>query len=256
MENILIIKNLYNYVYINPLFYIFGLLSVITGSFIQFVCIFYLIIIHELGHFLIARFFGVNDLKICIYPFGGITKINFNLNIDIYKELLILIMGPLFQIIGFLILIRINYFNSYYDLIKMYHHGILFFNLLPIYPLDGGRILNIFLSLLFSIRKSFFITFFISYLVILILCLLFFSIRVNYIYIFLFLIIKLLMEISKFDYYYEKFLLERYLNNYKFKKRIIINDVKYFYRNRRHLIKIGENYYTEKDFLKKKYKSY
>ena len=55
-------------------------------------------------------------------------------------------------------------------------------------------------------------------------------------------------------YFYEKFLLERYLNHYVFKKSKLVLNTNRFYRGYRHLVKVGDNYYLEKEYLEKKYK--
>ena len=57
--------------------------------------------VHESGHFLGAKILRIKEAKICLYPFGGISKIDSQINIPLKDELLILIMGPLFQIGGY-----------------------------------------------------------------------------------------------------------------------------------------------------------
>ena len=78
-----------------------------TGSFKELLIINYLIIIHELGHTLFAVLFGIEIDKIYIYPLGGIVKNKMPLNISPIKELIILIMGPVFQFIAFFSLVII-----------------------------------------------------------------------------------------------------------------------------------------------------
>ena len=64
-----------------------------------FILLVLFIIIHELGHFLCAIFLKVEVDKIYIYPFGGISKFHLSFNEAIWKEFLILCMGPIFQIL-------------------------------------------------------------------------------------------------------------------------------------------------------------
>ncbi|MDO4995613.1 MAG: site-2 protease family protein [Bacilli bacterium] len=92
--------------------------------------IFFLIIIHELGHFLTAKVFNIELDKIYIYPLGGIAKFYIPYNYSRIKELIILVNGPMFQEIAKVILIYI--FPQYTNIISTYHYGILLFNLLPI----------------------------------------------------------------------------------------------------------------------------
>ena len=179
--------------------------------------------------------------KITFYPYGGVTSFNYPLNIPLKKELLILIMGPVFQVIGYLIL------KNYYD-IKVYHYTLLIFNLLPIYPLDGGKILNILCGYIFNYLRSFYITFVIS--IIFLIILLIYNIKyfnLNLILMIIVLLKKIINVYKKRYLYYHKFLLERYLYNYSYNKIKYINNKNHFYRDRMHFI----NYENENSYLKR-----
>ena len=139
-------------------------------------------------------------------------------------------------------------------MINIYHYGILFFNLLPIYPLDGGKLTQLILSLFLPYKKSLQTSILISYIVILIYIIVnITSIKINGVIISIFLIHKVYIEQNKVCFIYEKFLLERYLNNYKFKQSKIIVDEKSFYKNKRHLIRKENKYLLEKEYLTQKY---
>lgn len=191
--------------------------------------------------------------KIYIYPLGGISKFNMPLNIPKYKELLILIAGPLFQFFAYYILLRIMPIKS--DLIKIYHYSILSFNLLPIYPLDGGKLINILISEFFPYKLSLKISIYISYLVTLTILIINKNLTLNIIITEIFLLFLITKENRRVEYIYNKFMLERYLNGYKFKKSSIISNINNMYRDRRHLLKKGGNYYLEREILEKKYKN-
>ena len=102
------------------------------------------------------------SIKIYLYPLGGISKFNMDQNISLLKEFLILIFGPIFQIFAYLLLKRL--LPQYENIIIVYHYSILIFNLLPIYPLDGGKLVNLFLSSVFSFKISYYLSIAISYL--------------------------------------------------------------------------------------------
>lgn len=214
----------------------------------------FLIVIHEIGHFLMVYLLGGEIHKILIYPLGGISKFSTSYNISLVKELIILIFGPLFQILGWLLLIHL--FPEKEILISTYHYGILFFNLLPIYPLDGGKLLCLIFHTVCSYKKAFYFTFCIGYL--LLFCFLVFTVfsfSLNVFFLSIFLLVKLTREYQQIPYFYERFLLERYLNHYFFKKSKLIKNTDNFYRGYRHLIKEGDFYYLEDEYLEKKYKS-
>ncbi len=174
------------------------------------------------------------------------------LNINSLKEFIILIAGPLFQTLGSLILISFLPLDK--ELIKNYHQGILLFNLLPIYPLDGGKIVNLFLNLFIPYKLSLKICIYLGYFIVTTIILIQRSLTINLIVMVFLVGILITKEKKKINFQYHKFILERYLNNYNFRKSKLINNSNNFYRGHRHLIHDGENYYLEKDYLQKKCK--
>ena len=206
MENILIIKNIFK---INISVYILALLAIFTAAFKEFIVIIYLITIHEIGHSLTAHIFGIKVKEINIYPLGGISKFDMDLNINPIKELLILINGPLFQ--EFAYLIASILLPTQKDLISIYNYNILMFNLLPIYPLDGGRLVKIILDNFFSYKKSLKLVISISYIILISIIIKMKIININLIIIVIFLLYLINREENKINYLYNKFLLERYL---------------------------------------------
>ena len=146
---------------IHPLFYLIAFVSVLTASFFSFVVITFLIVVHEIGHVFLVFLFGGTVFKILIYPLGGISKFSTGFNLSIGKEFLILIFGPLFQMLAWIILCFI--FPSKTEIITAYNFGILTFNLLPIYPLDGGLLFVLFFHYFFPYRKSFYMCFYFGY---------------------------------------------------------------------------------------------
>lgn len=229
-----------------------GLFSLFTASFQVFFIISFLILIHEIGHASIAYLFKIKVKEIVIYPLGGVSKFYMDLNIHPMKEFLILIAGPLFQILAYWILIY--FIPNKILVIRLYHFSILFFNLLPIYPFDGGKLVRLLLEILFPYRLSLEWILIIS---LFSLCFILFgskSLLINRVVMLFYLLILILKEYQKINILYEKFLLERYLKKYNFKKCRMIESEKNFYRNRRHLLKIEDKYVLEKDYLAIKYR--
>ena len=79
------------------------------------------------------------------------------------------------------------------------------------------------------------------------------NIQINGIVMIIFLLILITKEKHKIEYIYNKFLLERYIRKYYFLKSKIIFNENNFYKNKKHILKINENYILEKDYLKRKY---
>ena len=200
-----------------------------------------------------AYVLGIKINEIYIYPLGGISKFNMDLNTSIKKEFLILINGPIFQHLAYLFLLIL--LPTKKELINTYHYSILIFNLLPIYPLDGGKLVKLFLNKIINYKSSLKLIVNLSYLVTMIL---FITTKKN-ISIFIMtslLLILITKEKNKIDYIYNKYLLERYLNNYSFKSNKIINNINNLYRDKSHLMRINNKYIIEKEYLEKIYKNY
>ena len=212
----------------------------------------FLILVHEVGHSFFIYFKGYQLDRIELYPYGGCSKFESLINISFKDELLILLAGPFFQCVGFYLL---SFFidQNYLGILKSYHFLILSFNMLPIYPLDGGKLSHLFLTLLVSFRKSYFFLFVISFFNFMLLfsfSLLFIKKFIFFIVLF-FLYVKFYQEVLKFPYYYNKFLLERYLYDFSYLKVKIVNHLYKFKRNRYHFIRTKGNLIDEKEYLKK-----
>ena len=129
---------------------LFGLLGF---SLSDIVILLIVLFVHELGHFLTMRYFGYTDTNIFFLPFGAVT-IGHKEKRKAYEEFIVSLMGPLpGLLIGLgLILYELFYnhrFNgdSYLGMYAIMSLIINYINLLPIYPLDGGRILQTLLLL-------------------------------------------------------------------------------------------------------------
>ena len=240
-------KNILSKIYIHPLFIMTLFIFVSIGYFRFLIYFMLLILVHELGHIIISLLFKWNIDKIIILPFGGLTKYNEMINRPLIEEFLIAISGIIFQLIFYLVVkdfIDYKYF-------KAINYFIILFNLIPIYPLDGSKILNIFFNLITSFKNSLALTIIISYIFIIIFSLLFFSVNKIIAFIIVFLLIEVNRLYKERKELFNKFLLERYLNEFKFKKKKTINNVDKMKKDYRHLFYIDGKYLTESYFLKK-----
>lgn len=231
---------------INFLFFIVSFLCFLTGLFKDFVVFTSIIFIHELGHIVTGLFFKWKIDKVIIFPFGGLTIFNQKINTSSLEEFIIAIAGIIFQTIFLLLLNTNNYlFIKYYKII-------LFFNILPIYPLDGSKVLNIFLNKIFPFKKSYSLTILIA----LITIFAFFIVMIDNFNLLLFLSIVLLLT-KLFNYYkdidiiWNKFLFERYLYKIKYKKIKKINNISKMFKEKTHVLFINNNIIKEEDFLSK-----
>lgn len=172
------------------------------------------------------------------------------------KELLILIGGPLFQEILYLILLFLYNKNLIsdinYNLIYLFHKNLLYFNFLPIIPLDGSKLLLLILEKIFSYKKSNLFLIVISFISIFLFAV--FEKRLIFILLSCLLIKSIVEEANMLNIKYNKFLLERYLYIFKFKKGKSINNVEKIKRSREHNIVNNNIVYSEKEYLNKYFK--
>ena len=236
----MITKNIFK---IHILFYITGFICFLTGNFKNFIIFSSIIIVHELGHIIGAFIFKWKIDKVILLPFGGITIFNESIDKPLYQEFIIAILGPTFQLI-FYLLYKNNEIFNYYNIV------ILLFNLLPVHPLDGSKIFNIIFNEFFSFKESHILTILTSFLTFIII-LFGFKYNLLLILILFFILLELVNEVGKHNYYFNKFLLERYLHQNNYRKKKTITKIKKMKKQTKHLFKIEEKYYTEKQIIQK-----
>lgn len=102
------------------------------------------IFIHEIGHYLAMRIFKYKDLGIFFVPLVGAFASGTKDNISQKQRVIILLSGPLPGVIIGLIIYYFGLRDQNEFLLRTSNIFILLnlFNLLPVMPLDGGRVLK------------------------------------------------------------------------------------------------------------------
>jgi len=232
---------------------------ILTGYFHNLIVFTSIIIIHELGHYTIAKLNKLNVEKIIIYPYGGLVKMNNLVNTSINKEFIVAISGILFQTIYYILIVflyRHGLIRDYiFNLFTMYNKSILLFNILPIHPLDGSKILNLLLSkiLPFNIANKLNIIISIITLIIMI-TIKYYEFNYTTLLILGVILDNLIKYHKELKYIFNKFLLERYIYNLTYKKRKKIKKIDYMYKEKYHILKENNIYITEKQALSHKFK--
>jgi Zn-dependent protease/CBS domain-containing protein len=131
-----------------------------AGLAIAFIlAVFATVALHELGHAFTARRFGVRTLGITLLPIGGVAQLD-RIPTRPKEELLVALAGPavnlllalaLFGVLTFLVApldLRdpIPTFGAFLWRLALVNVGLAVFNLLPAFPMDGGRALRALLA--------------------------------------------------------------------------------------------------------------
>ena len=145
---------------IHPLFYLLGFYYALTGQILIFIICTVTAIIHELGHSFVASNLGYRLNKITLMPFGAVVTGNTD-GLKFIDEIKIALAGPLINFAVSLFFIATWWihpeFYAYTDIIVSANLSMALINLLPIFPLDGGRIVFCFFADRFGYDKSFII---------------------------------------------------------------------------------------------------
>ncbi len=116
------------------------------------------VLLHEIGHSIVAKKFNYNVRQIKLFVFGGISEISQEPK-KASEEFLISVAGPVVTFVLAGIFYVLSYFSkSDVYLYALFHYLMVinlilgFFNLIPGFPLDGGRI---FRAIVWGIKKDF-----------------------------------------------------------------------------------------------------
>ena len=158
--------------------FLFLFLFLLTSQIEMYIILMIFAIIHELGHLVAGLILKFKPEEVKLTPVG--LQIRFKIDSREYnekikearslniKKAIIALAGPLTNLIIAVVTIIIGYFNvniqnTYiYQIIIYANFLIAMFNLIPIYPMDGGRVLKELLKIFIGNKKAYKITYIVS----------------------------------------------------------------------------------------------
>lgn len=135
--------------------------------------LFVLVTLHELGHSFAARYFGVPVERIVLLPIGGVAQLK-HMPRKPHQEFVIAIAGPLVNVVVGIVLLLLAPFLGFSinnpalllsgvpeltiatisGYLFYYNAALAIFNMIPAFPMDGGRVLRSFLAMWMDYGRS------------------------------------------------------------------------------------------------------
>lgn len=141
------------------------------GTLSFFVALFICLVMHEYGHALTARRFGIKTKDITLLPIGGIARLE-RMPDKPWQEFMVAIAGPMVNVvIAALIIIGLSLTYSFADVravlfpvtdltgsfwlnLAKINVLLILFNMLPAFPMDGGRVLRSLLAMVLPYERA------------------------------------------------------------------------------------------------------
>lgn len=131
------------------------------------ICLFACVVLHELGHSLVAMRFGAHVRSVTLLPIGGVASMK-SIPEKPYQELLVSIAGPSVNLVIAAVLMAVR--GGYHalgeqsvfptnvgelaDALVNANLILAVFNLIPAFPMDGGRVLRSLLALFLPFPRA------------------------------------------------------------------------------------------------------
>jgi stage IV sporulation protein FB len=153
----------------------FAFVSYASGGFaaaaattIMIVALFGCVLLHEFGHILMARRFGVRTPDVILLPIGGLARLE-RMPEEPRQELLIALAGPAVTLAIAVTLYLVLWLSGaelnvqdlsrvdrlpLLEALMVVNVMLLLFNLIPAFPMDGGRVLRAILASRIGMRRA------------------------------------------------------------------------------------------------------
>ena len=125
------------------------------------------VLLHEFGHAFAARGFGIETPDITLLPIGGVARLN-RVPDKPWQELVVAIAGPLVNVVIAGVLIFVIHTSATLEQLEYLENPriellaklasvnvmLVLFNLIPAFPMDGGRVLRALLAMVMPYARA------------------------------------------------------------------------------------------------------
>jgi Zn-dependent protease len=152
---------------------LFAIALVVAALLAVFGCV----VLHELGHALMARYFGIRTRDITLYPIGGVARLE-RMTDKPHEELCIALAGPAVNVVIAALLTPlfvmaafsgavptaadlftgvdgpVSFVGGFLALLWQANIVLVLFNMIPAFPMDGGRVFRSILASMMGVVRA------------------------------------------------------------------------------------------------------
>jgi len=130
---------------------------------LAFLCLmFFCVLLHEFGHVMAARHYGIKTPDITLWPIGGVARLE-RMPREPVQEFIVAICGPLVNVaIAALLFVVVGWPKQSFDFttgslvvsLMQWNIIMVLFNMVPAFPMDGGRVLRSLLAMAMDYNRA------------------------------------------------------------------------------------------------------